>query len=183
MPSISRGRQIVFFFLNWYHNFLCFLWTCPIEFGLAYLKSHSSLFSDVLCIYNFYVCSVSIKLSWASVNCQILKFSVVIQYLIWFLPQFSYLDEDLLFQVKFFASKDNHKRLKLCNQTTGQENLKGAGTIKWLNRILTLYFSVHVTSIYIVNITTIPTTIKGPDCNFDFLTSRLYLSFKICVHR
>lgn len=82
MPSIYRGRQNVFFLTDTITS--CLLWTCPLGFGLAYRKSHSSLFSGVLCIYNYYICSISIKLSWASVNCQILKFTVVIQYLIWF---------------------------------------------------------------------------------------------------
>lgn len=149
LAFLELDKLCFFFFLNWYHNFPCFLWTCPIEFGLAYLKSHSSLFSDVLCIYNFYVCSVSIKLSWASVNCQILKFNVVIQYLIFFIPRIllfgwrSYFPSQI-----FFVSKHNHKWLKSCSHTTRQENLKGVRMIKRFNRILTLYFSVHVASDY-----------------------------------
>lgn len=72
MSSISRGRSIVFFkpdiilIITSY----VFFGLARIEFGLANLKSPRRLFSGV-CIYNFYVCSVSIKLSWASFNCQI----------------------------------------------------------------------------------------------------------------
>ena len=63
----------------------------------------------------------------------------------------------------FFSSKDKPKRLKLCSQTTGQENLEGVWRTQWLNRILTfLFFSACYISESALRIyTVIPTTIKG----------------------
>lgn len=110
-------------FLNWY-DFLCILWICPIIGFLVWL----TLRAIAVCPLMFFVfitftfCSVSIKLSWVSVDCQrYLKLNGVIQYLIWISTSI------LTFGWRFSSQQ--------CLQSSNKDSLKiiqsGQGTVGW----------------------------------------------------